>query len=90
MYVLKYSKQFRKDLKRFKNNKIVLSKLEHVLDILVDNKRLSKKYHEHSLLGEFKNCRECHVQSDLLLIYRVKNSELLILLLRIGSHFDIF
>ena len=90
MYRLKYSSQFKKDLKRFRNDKIALSELEYILDLLVASKRLPKKYHNHNLSGEFKNCNECHIRSDLLLIYEIHNSELLILLLRIGSHSELF
>ncbi len=90
MHVLKYSKQFKKDLKRFSNDKVILLKLEYLLDFLVANEKIDKKYHKHSLSGEFKNCKECHIQPDLLLVYRVKNSELLILLIRFDSHSEIF
>ena len=90
MYVLKYSKQFKKDLKRFRNDKIILLELEHILDSLVSGQKLNKNNLNHSLSGEFKNCKECHIRSDLLLVYRIENSELLILLLRFGSHSEIF
>ncbi len=90
MYVLKYSKQFKKDLKRFRNDKIILSELEYILDALVVGKQLDEKNFNHPLSGEFKNCKECHIRPDLLLIYRIENSELLILLLRLGSHSEIF
>jgi mRNA interferase YafQ len=90
MYFLKYSKHFKKDLRKFKHDRVVLTRLENVLDLLVLAEPLAKEFLNHSLHGEFKGCFECHVQPDLLLIYKKEKSELLILLLRIGSHSDLF
>jgi mRNA interferase YafQ len=90
MFSLKYSKRFKKDLKYFKNNKEVLSILEKVLDVLVLGKPLSKKLQNHPLKGEFTGCFECHLRPDILLIYKKDKKEMLILLLRIGSHSDLF
>lgn len=90
MYNLKTSKRFRKDLKFFKNNEDVILSLKCVLDILIAGKSLDSKNNIHQLNGEFKGCYECHIKPDVLLIYKKENKELLILLLRIGSHSDLF
>ncbi len=90
MLVLKYSGQFKKDLKRYKHNNAVLKDLEKVLDILIKGEILPSKYLNHRLMGEFKDCFECHIRPDILLIYKIKEQEITILLLRIGSHSDIF
>jgi mRNA interferase YafQ len=90
MYALKYSTRFKRDLKKFKNNRALLRELERVLDLLTAGRKLPANYAEHRLLGEFKDCRECHLWPDVLLIYKIEKGELLILLLRIGSHADLF
>jgi mRNA interferase YafQ len=90
MFSLKYSKRFKKDLQSFKHDKDLLSILESVLDILRAGETLLKKYHNHPLVGEFNGCFECHLRPDVLLIYKKEKEELLILLLRIGSHSDLF
>ncbi|HKK54647.1 MAG TPA: type II toxin-antitoxin system YafQ family toxin [Patescibacteria group bacterium] len=90
MFSLKYSKRFKKDLKSFKHDKDLFLVLENLLDILIKGKPLPKKYYNHSLVGEFKGCYECHLKSDVLFIYKKNKKELLILLLRIGSHSDLF
>jgi len=90
MFYLKRSKQFKKDLKSFKHDKDLLSILESVLDILITGKALPKEYHEHPLVGEFNGCYECHLRPDVLLIYKKDNKELLIQILRIGSHSNLF
>lgn len=90
MFSLKYSKRFKKDLKLFEYNKEVLSELKIILDLLISGEALPKKYHNHSLKGEFKECFECHLKPDVLLIYKQGKQKIYILLLRIGSHSDLF
>lgn len=90
MFLLKFSSRFKKDLKPYKHDKILLVELEKVLDILAKGKNLPDKNHNHPLIGEFKGCFECYVKPDVLLIYKIEQSELIILLLRIGSHSNCF
>lgn len=90
MFRLKYSSRFKKDLKCYKNNKAVLIELEKILDILIKVDKLPVKNLNHSLSGEFKGCFECHIEPDVLLIYKIENKEVMILLLRVGSHSKLF
>ncbi|NTU99286.1 type II toxin-antitoxin system mRNA interferase toxin, RelE/StbE family [Candidatus Falkowbacteria bacterium] len=55
MYSLKYSSHFKKDLKKFKEDKPVIAELENVLNLLASGKKLPEKYRNHSLTGEFKH-----------------------------------
>jgi len=90
MFTLKYSNRFKKDLKLYKHDKAVLIELTKVLDILVKGEDLPLKNINHRLAGEFKDCFECHVRPNVLLIYKIEKSEITILLLRIGSHPKLF
>lgn len=90
MYHLKYSKRFKKDLKLYRNDSDILDDLELVLDTLAKGSSLEEKYRNHYLRGEFKDCCKCHLRPDLLLVYKIEKKNLLILLLRIGSHLDLF
>ncbi len=90
MYKIKYSKQFRKDLKSFKNDSLLFSEIKEVLEKLRQNIPLSINNKNHPLQGKFKGCFECHVRPDILLIYTKKEEELIILLLRINSHSNLF
>ena len=90
MLSIKYSKSFKRDLKLFKNNKSVIFELKKVLDILVSNKQLPKEKQNHRLKGEFSDCFECHLKPNVLLIYKIEKEELLVLLLRIDSHQNLF
>jgi len=90
MFILKYSSRFKKDLKAYRHNKDVLNELEKVLDILAGGGDLPPKNANHRLSGEFKDFFECHIKPDILLIYKIEKSEITVLLLRIGSHSDLF
>jgi mRNA interferase YafQ len=90
MFLLKYSKQFKKDLKHYKNNSGALQELEVVLDFLAKGAKLPEKYLNHRLQGEFRGCFECHIKPDILLLYTIEQSAVIVLLLRIGSHPTLF
>ncbi len=90
MFLLKYPSRFKKDLKLYKYDKKFLVELEKVLNILTEGRELVLKYNNHPLIGEFKGCFECHIKPDVLLVYKIEKSELVILLLRPGSHSDLF
>ena len=49
-----------------------------------------EKYNDHSLKGKYKSFRECHIESDWLLIYRITKKELKLFLFRTGTHSDLF
>lgn len=91
MIKIKYSKRFKKDYKQvLKYDSAVQDDLKKMVDFLLLEKKLPEIYKNHKLKGEFKDCFECHLRSDLLLIYKKEKSELIILLLRIGSHSKLF
>lgn len=90
MFLLKYSKCFKKDLKLYKHNRAVIVELEKILDTLVKGEKLPIKNYNHRLAGEFKDCFECHIRPDVLLIYKIEKSKITILLLKIGSHAELF
>ena len=90
MYELSTTKQFRKSLKRFKNNKDVLQELAEITQILITDTDIPKFYKDHELVGNMKGFRELHIRPDLLLIYQKHDDILTLLLLNIGSHSELF
>ncbi|MBO5517717.1 MAG: type II toxin-antitoxin system YafQ family toxin [Firmicutes bacterium] len=82
--------KFRKDYKRIKKRGYDLSLLEDVLDQLLQEKTLEQKYRDHALIGNYIGFRECHIQSDWLLIYAVSESELILTASRTGTHSDLY
>ena len=89
-YELKPTNQFKKDVRLAKKRGYNLQRLERVIDILAEGQQLDSKYRDHELIGDYVGFRECHIQPDWLLIYRYENSELYLILLRTGTHSDLF
>ena len=84
------SNQFKKDLKLASKRGFNIDKLKEVVYKLVEQSALDKKYNDHNLLGEYKGFRECHIEPDWLLIYRIDKSEVELFLFRTGTHSDLF
>lgn len=89
-YELEYSGKFLKDLKLAKRRGLDLSQLKNVTDMLQAGEKLPEQYRDHSLTGNYKDYRECHISSDWLLIYRKKETIRVISLYRTGTHSDLF
>ena len=80
--------QFKRDVKRLQKRAKDLGKLKKIIHSLIKSDKLEVKYRDHQLKGLLKDCRECHIEPDWLLIYRIEGSELC--LIRTGSHTDLF
>ncbi|MFC2629197.1 type II toxin-antitoxin system YafQ family toxin [Lancefieldella rimae] len=89
-YEVKFTNQFKRDLKLAKKQKRDLDKLFEVVNILADGDVLDAKYHDHDLLGNYKGTRECHIEPDWLLVYELRDEVLVLMLYRLGSHADLF
>ena len=89
MWDLSYSTRFKKDLKRYQNQPLKISALKTVLQQLRDNGTVDASYKPHILTGEFKDCMECHIQNDFLLIW-IDEANRQIKLVRLGSHSELF
>ena len=64
--------------------------LEAVITLLANEEKLPEKYRDHNLSGRYSSFRECHIQPDWLLIYRIDGDELELFLFRTGTHSDLF
>ena len=85
---IRQSSRFKRDVKRLQRQKLDLSQLQTAVEMLVEQQALGEKHRDHFLIGDWKGYRECHIQPDWLLIYRVEGDELQ--LVRTGSHADLF
>ena len=90
MLTIKFESSFKKDYKRIIKRGYDKRLLEKVIDILANEETLPSKYKDHSLIGNYKDYRECHIAPDWLLIYRIIDNELILVLSRTGSHSDLF
>lgn len=82
--------RFKKDIKIAIKRKLDLNELDYVVSKLANQEDLEDKYKDHALSGNYKDFRECHIKPDWLLIYLIDDEELELLLLRTGSHSDLF
>lgn len=89
-YKLVISSKFKKDLKKIASRGYDLSKIKFVINELANGNILDPKFKDHQLKGIYIGKRECHILQDWLLIYEISDSELLLYLLRTGSHSDLF
>ena len=89
-YALSYTHIFQKDYKRLEKRKYDLAKLDVVIKALQTGEALDPKYKDHALSGNWKGYRECHIQPDWLLVYKILDDELILVLARTGTHSDLF
>ena len=89
-YEVKFTNQFKKDLKLAKKQGKDIERLYAVIEKLADDEPLEQKYRDHDLRGNYKGCRECHVEPDWLLVYEVMDEVLVLMLYRVGSHSTLF
>ncbi|PCI28009.1 type II toxin-antitoxin system mRNA interferase toxin, RelE/StbE family [Candidatus Kaiserbacteria bacterium] len=84
----KFKKDYKRELKG--QHKDTLNDVfVEVVTSLASDLALDEKYRDHSLSGEWSDHRDCHIKPDLVLIYRLENSDKLHLV-RIGSHSELF
>lgn len=87
---IKFTTQFKKDLKLAKKQGKNIDELFEIVERLQNREVLDEKYRDHNLTGEFTGFRECHISPDWLLIYSINENCLTLVLVRCGSHSDLF
>lgn len=90
MLKIRVHRTFKKDLKRIERRGYDLTLLKVVVNLLAEKKSLPGKYKNHWLTGDYKGYQECHITPDWLLVYQIKNDELILVLSRTGTHSDLF
>jgi len=88
-YQLGYTTAFSKDLKKIKKRGYNIQLFNTIVSKLQDGELLDFKNKDHALTGNWKGYRECHIQPDWLLIYKIQENELLLVLTRTGTHSDL-
>ena len=84
----KFNKQLKKIIKQGKK----IEKISDVVKKLANGETLDPKYRDHALQDTkyYRNCRECHIEPDWLLVYKIKENEIILYLVETGSHSDLF
>jgi len=89
-YQIEISTRFKKDYKLAQKRGYNMNLLKEVIDILANGEQLPGKYLDHPLSGDYRGSRECHIEPDWLLIYRIEKDLLVLGLTRTGTHSDLF
>jgi mRNA interferase YafQ len=82
------STQFKRDVKLAEKRGKDMRKLRELILLLVEDGALLPRYKDHALSGEWKHHRDCHIEPDWLLLYKVDGNDLY--LVRTGTHADLF
>ena len=90
MYTVKPTSKFQKDLKKAAKRGLDIDAITSVIKKLANGETLPEKNRDHALTGNYNGYRECHVQPDWLLIYKIHDDALILLLARTGSHSDLY
>ena len=90
MYSVIPTTKFQKDLKRAEKRGYRIELLTAVIKKLAAGETLEESFNDHPLKGKNKNCRECHITPDWLLVYEIVGNELILYLTRTGTHSDLF
>ncbi len=90
MLQIKPSSRFKRDLKTAARRGYNFDILREVVGKLARQEILPEKNRDHELSGDYAGCRECHLTPDWLLVYQVVDKDLILYLMRTGSHSDLF
>jgi len=83
-----FTRRFERDLKRMRKRGKDVSKLKSILSDLIAGRALPQRFRDHKLIGNYRGRRECHIEPNWLLIYKLSDDE--IIFERTGSHSDLF
>ena len=83
-----YATQFERNLRLMQRRGKDTEKLKQLLVALINEEPLAERHRDHPLRGNFRNRRECHVEPDWLLIYKLNGDD--IIFERTGTHADLF
>ncbi|MCL2511264.1 MAG: type II toxin-antitoxin system YafQ family toxin [Bacteroidales bacterium] len=73
-----------------KRRNLPKSELDEIVKLLSEEQPLLPKHKDHALKGNFAGYRECHIRSNWLLVYKINKQILTLILVRTGSHSDLF
>jgi mRNA interferase YafQ len=90
MYRLEYTSKFKKEYKLALKRGCKESLIQHVIASIANKKTLAAKHNVHKLTGDYKNCWECHILPDWLLIWKIDDANNTLILISTGTHADLF
>ncbi len=89
-YQITYTNTFKKEYQRCKKRGYDMSLLRQAITMLSETGTLPPKYKPHKLTGNYKDCWECHLRPDWLLVWKQNDKKLILLFTNTGTHADLF
>lgn len=90
MYNIEYTGSFKRDYKLALKRGYREQLIQNIIILLADGTQLPAKNKPHKLTGDYKDCWECHIQPDWLLIWQININTSTLILIRTGTHSDLF
>ena len=84
-----FTSQFKKDMKHKRKQGADLAKIDEIITMLRRGEPLPERNRDHALSGAYRGHRECHIEPDWLLIYRLDSNLLVLTAVRTGSHSEL-
>ena len=88
MFEVVFTTKFKKDYKIAKKRGKDIKQLQELINLIAAGKPIPDKHRDHVLIGNYANRRECHINPDWLLIYKIIDNQ--VIFERTGSHSDLF
>lgn len=83
-----YTKQFKRDFKKYESRGKDMAKMEQAMILLLTESPLPEKYRDHQLKGVWQEFRELHIEPNWLLVYKIVGDR--VIFTRTGTHADLF
>jgi mRNA interferase YafQ len=90
MYEIVYTNKMKRDVKLMVKRGKDINKLPNALALLASGEPMPPKYRDHRLSGDLSDFRECHIEGDWLLMYRIFEDQLILSAAGTGTHSDLF
>ena len=90
MYSIVFTARMKRDAKRMKKRGKNIAKLTETLELLASGTPLPERYCDHQLSGKLREYRECHIEPNWLLMYKIVEDELILFATATGTHSDLF
>jgi mRNA interferase YafQ len=90
MLEIELTNRMKRDAKLMKKRGKDMSKLTETLKLLAGRVPMPKRYRDHQLSGDLKDFRECHIEPNWLLLYRIFEDRLILSASGTGTHADLF
>ena len=88
-YAVRITSRYKKSLKKMLKRGKDIKKISAVVRMLANGETLPPRFHDHALVGDLVGFRDCHIENDWVLIYKIQNDVLILTLADTGTHSDL-